>query len=181
MFYRFKAECRSIRDHWGCKRDGNREIKVSEMANQDHVSREKSIPNEIKSLKANQQWFRLKCCFTCVPRQSVLELSGTWRTKAQSLGVMLYYQVISWWSREGDFSLLLLVCLFGVFLLFCLFVFKSHFLLAQSPQWDRAAAYAERASESLECCIEHGKSSLMQFPHQNLQVLHDSQSHPGNK
>lgn len=37
--------------------------------------------------------------------------------KAQSLGVMSYYQVISRQSREGDFSLLLLICLFGVFLL----------------------------------------------------------------
>lgn len=42
--------------------------------------------------------------------------------KAQSLGVMSYYQVISRQSREGDFSLLLLICLFGVFCWFCMFV-----------------------------------------------------------
>lgn len=51
---------------------------------------------------------------------------------------------------------------------FCCFinllVFISHFLLAESlqwEQWDRAAACAGRAGESLGCCTDHGKSGLM--------------------
>lgn len=68
------------------------------------------------------------------------------------------------------------------FLLFhFLFVFRSRFPLAQSPQWEqwgRAAAWAGRAGEGLGCYTDHGNSGLMQFPPQKLQALHDSQRYP---
>lgn len=138
-----------------------------------------NILNEIKSLNTKQQWFKLRCCFTRIPRQNVLQLSSTWGMKAQSLGVMLCYQVKSRWSRGGDFSVLLLVCLFGIFCCFIFCLFLDHAFPWHSPHsGGRAAAWAGRAGEGLGCYTDYGNSGLMQFPPQKLQALHDSQRYP---
>lgn len=93
-----------------------------------------SIPNEIKSLNTKQQWFKLRCCFTCIPRHNVLELSSTWGMKAQSLGVMLCYQVISQVKQgRGFFSTAVDLFVWDFFVVSFVCLFLNHAFPWHSP------------------------------------------------
>lgn len=100
VFYKFKIKCRSIKYHLRLQtrcRSLNTSIRKdkTESCEQKKKKNKTKWNNEFKS-QTVVIYIGVGCCFTCMPRQNILQRCSVWWMKAQSLRVMLYKQVKQW-------------------------------------------------------------------------------------